>query len=293
MADNQPIGGLTDQQLEFAGWYVNNKDRIVVAAKGVLFFGTAAIWLYVLVMFALLVLDTQNFNRQVASLTVPLVDHAYWRAQHRPQQLQFGSVSTRSIGNNRYDFFVLVDNPNDDWAVSQIAYQFVAGDGVIEDTASTWVLPGQQKYLVKLGVELPAPPRAVQLEITELHWRKASDYAERAAEVDRFEISSVDFAASERQSGRVPISTSSFTITNNSAYSYWDMGLYVILMQGGTPAAITYVVQEGLDALETRSFEVNWYQPLSRPSSTTIIPDINFLDPSVYRPVTGQGSNPR
>ena len=85
--------------------------------------------------------------------------------------------------------------------------------------------------------------------------------------------------------GELPVSTLNFKITNGSAYSYWQVGVYMVLLGPGNVAGANYIALDQFLSGQTREIEMRWYEVLSSVNKVEILPEINVLDSGVYMPV--------
>ncbi|MEK7139117.1 MAG: hypothetical protein AAB817_00260, partial [Patescibacteria group bacterium] len=233
------------------------------------------------------IVDGPKHERYLAALAGPMpIDTARWHARHQPAPLAFSNVRVEALGNQRYDLFVEVQNPNDAWTIDELRYDFRWNDQAKVVEESTFILPGQKKYLIALGVESATTPTAVRLEVLKQRWHRVTNYQVTAAEKLALDISAPEFVPAEKITGRAAIAKTRFTVTNNSAYGFWQVGFFIGLYQGQRLAALNYVVQTGLESLERRTIEVNWYQPLANPTRIEVLPDVNILYPGVFKPMS-------
>ena len=100
-------------------------------------------------------------------------------------------------------------------------------------------------------------------------------------------ISEIQFqpASLINKRGEAPVNTLNFKLANNSAYSYWQVGGYMILINGNGVVATNYLLVDQLKAGEIRDVSVNWAQSLPPVSTYLIEPEVDILNSSAYMPV--------
>lgn len=283
------IGGFTGQELSEAYWWVTHKAEIFKAIVVALIFVNVGFWGYTVYgLTRYFIIDYSAQQRLEAGLAAPSIDYAYWRAKNQPKQLEISSVQSFSLGSGRYDFWAEVQNPNEHWTVSELSYAFNLADGtVVEKT--TFVLPGQSKYLLALGVT-SSRSSVAGLQIRNIKWRRVQKFAVYQEKALNFTISETKFLSSQelKIKTNLPFSKTSFKVVNNSAFNYWEVGFYVLLKNGPNIVGINYISTRDFFSGASKTLEVSWYQKMSTPDSVMIVPDLDILNPAVFRPVATQ-----
>lgn len=288
-----------DRALKFSYWYITHKlllRKILVIfliILSVIFFAYAV---YVAVLeFAIY---GQNYNQILVSLPQSLVNTGAYRAAHEVQDPQVENVTVIAGAAEKYDFIAKIKNPNPDFAVESFNYQFITGDDSVDlsgdksgpnpDRLKTgFVLPGEEKYLVDLSVQIKKRINQARLNITNIKWRRIPDYASIQKEKLRFDIADVKFIPpTADSSGKLPISKVSFNATNKSAFSFWNVGFYVILFKGTAIAGANYVSIDQFLTGQIRPITVNWFEALPDITQVQVVPEVNILDFSVYMELT-------
>lgn len=299
---NQVIGGVTGTELQASSWVVRHRAQfhraIVLGLVGV----AVGLWAYTLwglVDYFLLSWNTAEAQR--AAIMNDLVDYRAFRQRNAPRPLSFGAIQVFDLGGGRYDLAVEVVNPNERFQVRELRYAFrFAGDQQPTDTTdavdtvdwqTTFLLPGQRKYLAALGVERPGGVAGAQLEIDAVNWLRVDNYPALALDRLALTIGKPAFAVPLTASGSAPaLAETSFTVTNASAYSFWQNRFIILLYRGNQLAALTTLTENGLESGETRTVTVRWYQKVGTPTKIEVLPDVNILDPATFRPPRSEGS---
>ncbi|MBI5621999.1 hypothetical protein HY933_04010 [Candidatus Falkowbacteria bacterium] len=285
---NQEISGFTGIELHEAYWWVTHRallHRVVVVALVVICLALWGLTLWGLVRYWLI--DWAPYQQQQQELATPLINYGYFRQKHAPRAVEISGVQVLPLGNNRYDFAAEMSNPNTEWAISSLRYVFTFSGQAERQVKETFVLPGQHKYLIDLGVESLSRVGDVRLVIEDLTWRRvAADFAAYQASALDFAISDVKFvSAGELKSQNLPVSKTRFTVKNNSPYNYWEGGFYILLYRGPGLVGINYLVQQYLDSGAAVNMDVSWYQHVSTPDRVEVVPDINLFNPGIFRPI--------
>jgi len=287
MPYEDPSADFSAGQLKFASWYVSHKLLLKKILIGFLIGLNVIFWgygLYGLVIHYFV--EGPALDQALRELSRS-ADLAAIRAKIEPQSLEIGTVSILSGGKGKYDLSAKVSNPNPAWRV-EFDYSFVA-DGEAQKTKQGFILPGDEKFLINLGVESTARIRSANLEISNLRWQRVdaheiSDYETWSGERLNFAFENVKFSPAVITDS-LTVSRVTFNAKNLSAYSFWDVGFYIFLYRGSSVATINYITLEEFISGQTRQVEVSWFEPLSAITQVKVVPEVNIFDPKVYMPV--------
>jgi hypothetical protein len=211
------------------------------------------------------------------------------RRSQPPQMLEVLETQVLSLNKNRYNLVARLKNPNAAIAVASFDYRFKSGTFVGEFRQS-FILPAEEKFLVETGVESQTALNLAEIEITNIRWLRLSkimpyqEYETFRQNRFDFEIKDKIFtpAVELRISEKIPISKSRFTIINQSAYSYYDVGLVVGLYHSGKLVGINYVKLANFLSGQSRQVDLNWLQILPAQADIQVEPEVNILDEEVY-----------
>jgi len=95
-------------------------------------------------------------------------------------ELEVLSVKVVASQNNFYDLAAQIKNPNQNYGSGQVSYQFELYDSqnnlIAQYPGSTYILPNQTKYLLKIKAESSQPVKQVKISFGEINWQKPEDY---------------------------------------------------------------------------------------------------------------------
>jgi hypothetical protein len=189
--------------------------------------------------------------------------------QTRPKALKFSEATALPATSGHYDLVVEVNNPNSDWLG---LFDYELGPKISSSTMrSGFILPGEDKYLVGIS----ADSANTGLKTNNFRWQKIDNFAAIKKDRDRFVIENEEYLPPAKTGDPARIK---FDITNDSAYSYWQVNTVALLYSGGSLAAVNYATVSRLKSLETRTIEMNWAHDLPAIDSIQIIPEVNYLD---------------
>lgn len=291
--DDKNFGGvelpnaLSEKDLRRSYWWVTHRERVTKIAFGlfialdVLLVGYGA-WGFI----DWLAVSGAGEDRAIRQMTLPA--YGKFGGIGEVRELRFEEPAVFTVPGGRYDIIALVQNENPrHWA--ELTYRFsVGGEETPERTA--FVLPGQAKYLTELGYKKEASEAgagSVELKVLRRAWSRIDaheipDYESFAAKRLALEVVNPAFFPAIPGTS-VPVSRTTFTLANRSAFSYYDIDVLVLLYRGEAVVAANKIRVNRLRAGESRPTELFWYQPLPQVTRVEVVPDINILDPDVYK----------
>ena len=194
-----------------------------------------------------------------------------------------------SFGDGRYELYTTLENPNDDWW-ARFTYTFEV-EGVEVETKEGFVLPGETKPLVAFAYESEVPFSSGRILIDDVSWQRVDrhmvgDYA--VWETDRLNLSVSDAQFVTTEDVQETNGTSRFTIENQTAFSYYDVGLFIVLKRGNAVVGVNRTVLPSFDSGESLDVRVNWFGTLPDVTQVEVIPEIDLFDLSGYKALEGE-----
>lgn len=222
---------------------------------------------------------------EMGSMTKQWIDYGAFREAGAPKPLVIDDAVMLESGDKTYDFYSTVSNSNLRWWI-ELEYQFDAAGADIKPSKA-YVLPGETKALYALGVKSDSRPGGPSITIINFAWHKVNphmvqpDYATWAQARLRFSIEDVVYAP-PAATDQIAISRASFKVTNDTAYSYWNVGFFVTLYSGNRVAGINYVTISELRSGDERTVEASWFGELPSISRVEVAPEVNIFDDRAY-----------
>jgi len=277
---------VSDFKLKASYWYVTHKVQLKKISIVSLVLLNVIFYSYIVfrssVMFFI---EQPNYLKMLNSLSTNLVDYSYFRTTNQPASLRIASFGALPNGVDGVDYVVNLENSNENWIVRQAEVQLI-DNGKVVDKKQIFIYPGQAKYLVFFN-EKQANQNSTSIALTNIKWQRTENFVEFSAPRLNFVISEIQFqpASLINKRGEAPVNTLNFKLANNSAYSYWQVGVYMILINGNGVVATNYLLVDQLKAGEIRDVSVNWAQSLPPVSTYLIEPEVDILNSSAYMPV--------
>ncbi len=285
----------SSKELGRSYWFVTHK--VILRNLGIAVWIVADVMLiaYALFGFVQYLLTGQTHDQQMVldiarRLQVPSANRIKSEAA-APLDFGDGRVYTFDAGNDRFDFAVEVQNPNKDW-YALVTYQFDIAGGDATKTQTTFILPGEKKFLSVLGDRRSEQSVSdVALKITNTLWSRIDqheimDTQKFITDHAAFDVIDAKFTQAGLSSDN-PIADNSgnsitFKITNKSAYNFWSLPLQIVLMRGGAVEGIEETQIKEFKTGETRPVDLRNYVKNQLVDEVIVTPSVDVFDPSVY-----------
>ena len=282
MATSAP-NQVPDWQLRLSYWFVTHKLQL---KKWLMFFliilNVCLISFSVYRAIDLLVLQADSQRQLIDSLLVESIDYLAQHQRFAPQPLELGAASVVSSGTGGYDTVVEIANPNEQWVGQRVTAQLLT-NGRAAAQQNFFILPLQRRYILFFNVD-ELNPSNVAVQIAAIDWQRRNDFAQTAASRLAFSVSEVEFIPSSVAKSQTGLEGSilNFTITNDSAYSFWEVGIQTVLLGTSSVVGANYLTADQFLSGESRRLSARWYEPLPPVVDSQVIPLVNVTDQSVY-----------
>jgi hypothetical protein len=277
----------TDWQLKLSYWYVTHKLLLRQGLAGFLILLSIGLYGYALYRGSIMFfIEQPRYLRMFAALPNDLIDYAAFRQHDQPRQLSIVDFASLPTVEGSYDFVALVRNDNQDWITKQATAQLVNGGAVVAEKA-IFIYPGREYYVVFFN-QAEVSPAGTQIRLSDIQWQRFQNFNEFGNPRLNFVITTTEFQPVTRTGlqGELPVSSLNFTITNDTAFSYWQVGLTMVLLTGGQGiGGVNFITLDQFRAGETRDVTMRWYESLPPIASVKIVPTVDILNPASYMPV--------
>lgn len=273
-----------------ARWWVAHREGLRRFAIGVwIVFDTALLVFAVGVFTDAFLIRYEDERGLIRSLLIDNPTALYETTQARAARplVVNGDPLVLSGTEGAFDLALDVRNPNKDWW-AEVTYGFRYRGDQMTSLQTVVLVPESSQLLVALGVE-GARPTGATLEIERLAWHRIDPHD--IVDIDAWKQDRLSFVVSEASftnlggGSGAPVGRSVFSVTNNTAFSYWSVPLTVALRRGSSLVGVTTTVIEQLEAGETRPLELSWFQPLPTVDAIDVVPQINPFDVSNIMPL--------
>lgn len=278
MDEYQP---LSTKELERGYYFLTHREQFKKIGLVALLAVVLIIYV-VLIINALKLASASSYTEQVAKLNV----QTNWSVYHeRRKPIEVNRLFTKylSLGDGKYDLVVLLENPNQDWAATEIEYEFTI-QGQSLGTEKTFLNPGETRFLVKFGYQDRSTVSNLAVNIINTKWRRF----ENDTPVINWDIKNAEYtptsnkAVGSADSVVIPANVK-WEARNLSVYDFWEVDFIVALFNGEDLVAVNKYKARDFDSLENREIEVFWQNSLSRINKVEIYPVLNWVDYENYK----------
>ncbi len=269
---------LTDKQLKWGYWWVLH--RAAVHRLVVVFLVITSL---VLCGYALWQLTDWLTNRKaeeeaLRQLVSQTLEVGEYRRTNRPQSLEVGLVTAVPSVHGLYDLVAEIKNKNINWAVAELVFVFTADGQTFE--GNSFFLPLEEKYVVKLGIPFRTKPKQVSVDFKDIKWHRIKNLADFS--VPTFNIINQEVESVTPVDSTTATSTRlTFDLENSNPFSYWQVGVTVILSKSGSIQAVGQQIISNVSSQSTRRVEFYWPDSQIMADNLIIRPEVNVLDPRV------------
>lgn len=281
----QDLSGVTIKKLNFGLWWILN---IKFFKKAIFWFivvlGIIG-WLYTFISFGhYMTIGSNKDDQMIKNMVVPNLNKV---AAPAPIPLQLGEVEILPSFGGGYDFLAVISNANPQF-YAEFDYSFVI-NGSSSPIQKDFVLPGEQKKIVLLGLKWIDSIRLANLSLSNIKWQRIDRHQIADWELFKkqhlsFDISEPEFTSSDASglSEKINMSEITFNFNNSTAFNYYHIPLNVFIYSFGRVMGIYQTSVEKIESGESRKFELNYSGSLDRADRVEVVPDLNILMPDIY-----------
>lgn len=220
-----------------------------------------------------------------------------WQALHAasaPKDLALSRVVVLPLGNGRYDFTAEVYNPNAEWAIESIDYQFSAKGQAVAN-GQTSLLPGERRLLTILSYQLSDDlDRPDSVVLSSYKWRKYQLSYSDAWQYNQAPRYRAKQIIGEGVNRTVVPPQVTWTVTNNTGNNFLHTSWQVALYQGSTLVAVDQMLRDQVPAYEAIPFSLNVFDSGARIDRVEVTPIVDYFNPdNRYLPSVDPTFDPR
>jgi len=275
------IDDVSEKQIKFGVWYLGHIDKIKKVITIILIVFSAVTIGYGIFGFIYHYSVQSKLDQQLAQITATNIDFASFQARTKAENISFLEPEVIYSGNNSYDIFTKVVNPNERWLVKELTFQFVSGD-YTSPTTTIYLLPQEERYLFDLAIQSPKRLSAVTINVMDIKWQRFKPAME-IPEVN-FKTSKVDFFVSDNESR----SWISFMVNNESINNFWEVTWQALLFSGRKVVGINQIRTEEFVSGQSREVIMSWFEKLPRVSTVEVYPVVDLLNPDITYNIPGK-----
>ncbi|GEM_PF-1560616 len=174
-------------------------------------------------------------------------------------QIQVEETGVFPSVDGRADVMALVKDPDARWGLQEMGYIFSLKDSSGNEVGSyegvSYILPGEEKYLVRVGVPVSGTPSSVDVTIEPRSWVKSPQLQQPNIEVKNLAFSREANVGQAQLDGR---------LINSSKYNFEEVEVTAVLEDSsGEAVAVNYTTLNALFAGEERDFRMLWFSEIN------------------------------
>lgn len=180
--------------------------------------------------------------------------------EHPPEDLVMQVTGTYVFPSTtgKVDALAIIRNPDSNWGLRDLSYTFIVRDAGGQEVGrfegQSYILPGEEKNLVKVGLPVNGAAQSVIAEIMPQSWVKSPELQQPNIEVKQAAYSNNAPLGKGVLDGR---------LINSSAYSFEEVEVTAVLKgSDDKPVGVNYTTLNALLAGEERDFRMIWFAPV-------------------------------
>lgn len=184
-------------------------------------------------------------------------------------------------GAAKADAVAMVKNPNVDFLV-EFDFRFLVNNSPTEWRRG-FLLPGEEKPIVELGIESGALATGAVLDLQNLAWQRISNH--KVKDLAGFMAERLNFKTDDVKTESGALANQdilSFDLGNQSNFNYYQPRFLILLDSNGSLSGIEQVVFDQFLAGEKKKVELAIFNNRLVITSVSISPDINVFDAKAY-----------
>ncbi len=168
-------------------------------------------------------------------------------------------------GPDLYSVGAKIKNPNTNFGASSFAYSFYLydeSDSLLNiATGSSFIWPGESKYIILGGINLAKTPVKTLLQISEPAWHEIKSF-------NGVDLTLENITFGKNKTGSGIFFSVDFTTVNNTPYDLNKVYVSaVVLDKNELPIAVASTLLENLKSKERRPFSIPWFSSFPGTSS--------------------------
>jgi len=287
--------GLTVGKLELGLWFIRHRKVFINMFYGALIIVSFITWPRFLYTYGKYVFIDMRQDQNLANELVASgnINHSIVLNQ-APLPLEIRSPQFLKSGENNYDFFVEITNPNEK-QYGKFKYRFKVEDSIFP-IQEGYISTLETKYIVSLANDVDYRLQNIEVEFISFDWQRItmknfSNWINYVAERKDITISDKVYtpAQSTILSEKVNVNSLKFTVTNNTVYNYSYVDFVLLLYNRESIVGVnTYRINK-LSSEKEQEVVISWVGNHGRVTSIEVIPNIDILNDEIYLRYVGEG----
>lgn len=276
---SDPFTQLSDKELEVGYWWTTHRIKIKAILIIIVIVALVALYANAGWRFYVYLSGTAAYEQMLVELTTNEINYAQIKASTGPKNLVVHSTKIfASEQSSSYNILAEVENINQRWWLKQIKYQFNV-NGELTDESTSYILPGEKKYLYYFNHEMSKVQATARLIIKREIWYRVKDSSLLDSQgkwyKPDFLVNDLNFVVDNFNNKQSKVN---FNLANFSPYNFWEVKLQVLLWQGQKLKDFNVVSLDKVAPGDDRSIEVMMSRDLSSGLRPEVIVSANSMD---------------
>jgi hypothetical protein len=275
------IHDISEKQVKFGLWFIKNKPNFINIGKLLLLIWCVLSIGYGIYGLTIHFIEIGKLNESLKTLVTTNINFEKFRLSMIAKPLSISEPTIIYSGNNRYDIFVQVVNPNTNFSVKKLTYWF-EGAGLTTKLDSVYILPGQKVMLTSLGNLSQERISQVRLRYQQPEWHRIQP-SDNFPKID-IGLSTININQPENSAR----SWISFTATNNTVYNFREVRWQALIYSNDQIIGINEVLINDFASGQNREVSLSWFDKLPRISQAEVWPIIDLNNSEVLYKIPGK-----
>lgn len=282
---------LSTRELKIGEWWVKKQGAFrntLITVLLIIGVGGISIGLFTIGEYFVIGQDREAIEtRRLLRAKVPFTQYHESLA---PEDPVLDRVQVLPGTGDQYDFVTIATNPNTDWYVD-ITYSFVF-DTRETETRTIQLVPGQRTVVSELGYETTRRPVSPVIQISDVQWYRVPSqltldpegYVSARNNVVIDDVTFIPGIQADAETDLLPAHRAQFTLTNDTAFNFWSIPVYVLLYNGSSLRAVAKTEMKSLQSGEKRDGEIRLFNNRLNVNNVEVFPYVPVFDESIYQP---------
>lgn len=271
-----------DLYLRVQYWWVNHKLELRRWWVFSLLIFDALLLLLAAVFLFVTTTGSSKLSQQVTDGAAALVQPVHITA--RPSAIIVEAQWGVRNENGSTDFLARIANPNTEWYAPEITLSFAVNGSPIEETMTTYLMPGETRHVFFNRMGVLAPGSRVTAKVEETAWERPPSLF--ASDNTSFSVSDTVFTPLSIISGEQKDATRvTAVVTNESIYGFWAVPVTVIIFRSDEPVAVDEQTIRQIAPFGTATVTSQWLQRIPQGGDIVVEPHVNAFDEENRLPV--------
>jgi hypothetical protein len=274
------VSGVSLNKLEAGLWWLKNRSKFKKISIFILLGMIIFLWLYSLYNLGNYLLFGMDQDKKMLKELVSVDSERQNLLESRSAK----DVVISSIGilenSSGHDYYALIKNQNEEYR-GNFSYCFMRGSNKIA-CGDDFVLPKEEKYILVLNSNDEPSSYSLNFVINNLSWKRIDNklIPDWDAYIkERLNLIIGDILVSADEDGGKSLS---FSVKNDTAYSFWEVPLSIIVKKYGKISTVNSYTLKQLVSFEERRLKIKWPGEADLSGEISISPNIDIFNENVY-----------